>query len=133
LEAGTLSVAEDASLGAAGGPLTFDGGMLATTAAFTTTRAVTLAADGTVRTDAALTLAGPVGGAGGLVKTGADRLVLAGANTYSGGTAIRAGTLQVGDGGTSGSIVGDVVDDGALVFMRSDAATFAGTITGAGT
>ena len=42
------------------------------------------------------------------------------------------GALQLGDGGTSGSIVSDVFDNGSLVFDRSDAVTFAGVISGSG-
>jgi fibronectin-binding autotransporter adhesin len=71
-------------------------------------------------------------GSGGLNKTEIGRLILTGANTYTGGTTISAGILQIGNGGTTGSIVGDVVDNGVLVFNRSDAVTFAGTISGAG-
>ncbi|SFI84123.1 autotransporter-associated beta strand repeat-containing protein, partial [Methylobacterium brachiatum] len=51
---------------------------------------------------------GTMDGAGGLTKAGAGTLTLAGSNTYTGGTTIAAGTLQVGNGGTSGSLVGDV-------------------------
>lgn len=53
-------------------------------------------------------------------------------NTYSGGTTISAGTLQIGNGGTTGKITGDVTDNGALVFSRSDAYTFGGLISGTG-
>jgi hypothetical protein len=35
-------------------------------------------------------------------------------NTYTGGTTITGGTLQLGNGGTSGSIVGNVVDNMGL-------------------
>ena len=42
------------------------------------------------------------------------------------------GTLQLGNGGTSGSIVGDVSDDGRLVFDRADTFTFGGMIFGTG-
>ena len=71
-------------------------------------------------------------GAGAITKTQAGTLVLTGANTYAGGTTIDAGTLQIGDGGTSGSIVGNVANNGVLVFNRSDAITFDGRIAGSG-
>jgi outer membrane autotransporter protein len=71
-------------------------------------------------------------GAGLVAKTQAGTLILTGANTYTGGTSIQAGTLQIGDGGTSGSIVGNVGNNGVLVFNRSDAITFDGRISGSG-
>ena len=58
--------------------------------------------------------------------------LLAADNTYTGGTTITAGTLQLGNGGTTGGIVGDVTDNGTLTFNRSDAVTFAGVISGMG-
>ncbi|CAM2147938.1 putative Type V secretory pathway, adhesin AidA [Pararobbsia alpina] len=76
---------------------------------------------------------GVVTGTGTLTKSGTGTLVLAGNNTYSGVTTISAGALQIGNGGTSGSLAGDVADAGTLIFDRSDAATYAGTITGTGT
>src|SRR5262249_7104302 len=69
---------------------------------------------------------------GALIKKGIGTWTLDESFTYSGGTTITAGTLQLGNGGTSGSIAGDVVDNGALVFNRSDAATFPGLISGNG-
>ena len=59
-------------------------------------------------------------------------LMLTGDNTYTGGTTISAGTLQLGHGGTAGGIVGDVTDNGTLAFDRSDTMTFAGVISGSG-
>jgi outer membrane autotransporter protein len=73
-----------------------------------------------------------ISGTGGFVQLGSGTTILTGANTYTGGTMISAGTLQVANGGTSGSIVGDVGDNGTLVFDRSDSFTIAGAISGAG-
>ncbi|RKP47816.1 autotransporter outer membrane beta-barrel domain-containing protein [Pararobbsia silviterrae] len=79
-----------------------------------------------------VTAASVMSGVGGLTKQGVGTLTLTANNTYTGGTTISAGTLQLGDGGTSGSIVGDVADNGTLAFNRSDRVTFDGVIGGAG-
>lgn len=71
-------------------------------------------------------------GSGGLNKTDYGTLILTADNTYTGGTTITDGTLQLGNGGTSGSIVGNVVNNGLLAFDRSDVTTFAGAISGNG-
>ena len=65
-------------------------------------------------------------------QRGAGTLTLITANTYTGGTTISAGTLQIGNGGNTGSIVGNVVNNGVLALNRSDALTFAGVISGNG-
>ncbi|MFG1465914.1 autotransporter-associated beta strand repeat-containing protein [Xanthobacter sp. DSM 24535] len=132
IDAGTLSISSDTNLGNASGSLIFNGGTLENTSAFTTTRAITLAADGTLRTTTDLTASGVISGAGALTKTGAGTLTLTGANSYTGGTTIGAGTLQIGDGGTSGSITGNVVNNGVLAFNLSNTLTFAGAISGSG-
>ena len=51
--------------------------------------------------------------------------VLAGNNTYTGSTTISAGTLQLGNGGTTGSLAtGSVIlDNGNLTFNRSNTVT----------
>lgn len=73
-----------------------------------------------------------VTGAGGLTKSDGGVLILTGENTYAGGTRVNGGTLRVGAGGTSGSILGDVITQGTLVFDRSDDVAFSGGISGAG-
>ena len=71
-------------------------------------------------------------GTGTVTKTGLGTLVLTGANTYTGGTVISQGTLQIGNGGTTGSISGSILDDAALVFDHSDDITYADPISGTG-
>ena len=71
-------------------------------------------------------------GAWGIVKNGAGTLTLAGTNSYSGGTTIAAGTLQLGNGGTTGSVLGNVLNNGTLAFNRSNDYQFDGAISGTG-
>jgi autotransporter-associated beta strand protein len=78
------------------------------------------------------TLSGVISGAGVFIQNGTGLSILTGANTYTGGTTVLQGTLQIGDGGTSGSIVGDVTDNGHLAFNRSDAVLFTGSVSGSG-
>ncbi len=92
----------------------------------------------TVNNDASnpytFTGAGDISGANTtLVKSGAGTLIVANNNTYAGITTINSGTLQIGNGATSGSLgPGDVVDNGVLAFNRSDAVNFGAIISGSG-
>ncbi len=82
---------------------------------------------------------GVISGTGGFVKTGTATQVLSGTNTYSGGTTISQGTLQLGGQGygagaaTVGTIgSGPVLDNAALVFTEPSAVTFSNVISGTG-
>jgi fibronectin-binding autotransporter adhesin len=79
------------------------------------------------------TIASALIGTGKLDKADLGKLILTGANTYTGGTTISDGFLQIGSGGTSGSIVGNVIDNSGLAFNRLDTSTYEGTISGTGT
>ncbi len=133
LTSSTLLVSSDENLGAASGTLTFNGATLVNTAAFSTGRSITLnTLNDTFQTDADLLANGVISGGGSLNKTGSGSLILAGTNTYAGGTTITAGTLQVGNGGTTGNLSGDVMNNAVLTFNRSDNISYGGIISGTG-
>jgi autotransporter-associated beta strand protein len=80
-----------------------------------------------------------------LIKYGSGTLTVAGNATYTGGTTIENGILQLGNGGAAGSILGNVTfcssgadplcnttNSKSLAFNRSDIYTFGGSITGPG-
>ncbi|WP_312283781.1 autotransporter domain-containing protein [Candidatus Igneacidithiobacillus taiwanensis] len=89
---------------------------------------------GTFDTDGnADTFTGTISGNGGLFVVGGGSATLTANNTYTGNTYIEDSTLlQLGNGGTSGSILGNVLDDGVLSFNRSDDIVFPGEISGLG-
>jgi fibronectin-binding autotransporter adhesin len=132
---GALSISQDANLGAATGTLILAGGTLQTTANIAMSRATTLSTGGgtfDVATGTTFSQNSVIGGSGGLTKAGGGTMVLTQNNTYGGGTTISDGILQLGNGGTTGMIAGNVVNDGVLAFNRSDNITFAGDISGSG-
>ena len=73
-----------------------------------------------------------VTGKGSLTQTGSGILILTNSNSYTGTTTIGGGTLQIGAGGASGSVAGNIADNGVVVFSRSDSVTFGKVISGSG-
>ena len=67
-----------------------------------------------------------------IVKDGVGKWILSRANTYTGGTTISNGILQIGAGGTTGSVQGAIANNGSLIFNRSDATTVTNAISGSG-
>ncbi len=74
------------------------------------------------------TLNTPLIGTGGLTKDDYGTLVLKGANTYTGGTVVRAGVLQ----GDTTSLQGSFVNNAKLTFDQGADGTFGGTMSGTG-
>ncbi|EPJ3205953.1 autotransporter outer membrane beta-barrel domain-containing protein [Citrobacter freundii] len=134
ITSGTLQVAGDNNLGAAETGITFNGGTLKYGEAFDTARQVTLeSGGGTFDTNGHdVSLLTEVEGNGQLTKTGKGSLTLTLDNTYTGGTTIEQGVLQLGTGGTIGSIEGDIVDNGVLNVNRADTLALSGNISGTG-
>ena len=113
ISAGTLQIGDGGTTGSIAGDVTNNG-----TLAFN-------------RSDS-MTFGGAIAGTGSVQQNGIGTTILTAANNYSGGTTIAAGTLQIGDGGTTGAITGDVTNNGTLAFNRSDSMTFGGAISGTG-
>ncbi len=87
----------------------------------------------TVETGRTLTLAGVVDGVGfGLAKLGPGTLLLTADHTYTGTTTHAAGLLQIGSGGTTGSVAGPIANTATLRFDRAGSLTLAGPISGTG-
>ena len=75
---------------------------------------------------------GVISGNGAIQQNGMGITTLTATNTYRGGTTITAGTLQLGNGGAGGSIIGNVLDNATFAVNRSDIYTFGGVISGSG-
>ncbi|MEI6604022.1 MAG: autotransporter-associated beta strand repeat-containing protein, partial [Verrucomicrobiota bacterium] len=138
LTGGTLSLGSSGALGTTG-TITFSGGELQATAANTTDYSArfSAAASQAYKLDTngqAITWASALTSSGGsITKSGSGTLTLSATNTYNGITTITDGVLQVGDGGTTGSLgSGTVTNNATLLLNRSDNATLANNIQGTG-
>src|SRR5262249_24679774 len=74
-------------------------------------------------------LAGPTA----LLKEGSGKLIFNVLNTFSGGTVINEGIVQLGDGTSfNGALSGSVVNNDTLIFSNPTAVTSAASISGSG-
>jgi fibronectin-binding autotransporter adhesin len=118
LNEGVLSISRATALGTNTSTVTFNGGILESTASITTARATTLNASGgtfEVASGTTNTWNGAIGGLGSLNKSGSGALVIGGNGGYSGTTTVSAGSLIVGaTGSVGGSSVLDVSSGATL-------------------
>ncbi len=147
LDPGILAINGDAALGAPTGSTTWGGltanVIFANNSTLQARGSITLAASRSIAIGAGVTatfdtngnafeIDGIVSGPGALAVAGGGTLVLTNTETFTGGATIGAATLQVGNGGAMGWLNGNIVDNGLLVFARSDSPTFSGAISGSG-
>jgi autotransporter-associated beta strand protein len=132
------------------GSLTLDGGVLKTLAALTETAPITVTAKGGAIDNMGFDnmITGAISGTGGMLFAGSGTTTLSGANTYTGGTTVETGTLQLGAGGSlvgnvavqsggqflpgTGSFSGSAANYGVTTLSSGQTATFGGGFTNAG-
>ena len=150
ISGGTLQMGNASALGAVTGALNVNSGVL-DLQTFSPTVGLLSGSAGTVLANSSgatptLTVNLPSGTStfGGTIANGLGTVafttrgngtqILTGSNTYAGPTTISGGTLQLGNGGASGSInnTSGVTDNGTLAFNRSDSPTFALAVSGSG-
>ena len=113
ISAGTLRLGDGGTTGSVGGPIVDNAALR-------------------IERSNQLTIAAPISGSGSVTQAGSGTTIFSADNSYTGGTTIASGTLQLGNGGSSGSVAGDILDNAVLAIDRSNALTLAGTISGSG-
>ncbi|MGB4846830.1 MAG: autotransporter-associated beta strand repeat-containing protein, partial [Saprospiraceae bacterium] len=147
LNGGTLNINNSNALGTAAGTFVINGGIIDNTTAssittlnypmawnddfaFTGTRslnlgtgAVTMQESRNITTNAnTLSVGGTISGSGlSLTKSGAGTLTLSGANDYSGGTTLNAGTLNINNSNALGTTAGTFTINGGVIDNTSGA------------
>jgi len=81
------------------------------------------------------TVTNAISGSGALSQIGSGTTILSGSNSSSGTTTVTNGMLQIGNGGTSGSVGSGAISlsgAGLLAFNRADSVTLTNSIAGGG-
>ncbi len=134
VNAGTLSIGSASQLGLDSSSLTINNdAVFQATASLNSSRMVTLGGSGgpagvgggtfDVVAAAIEGRTGVIGGAGSLSKTGAGTLFLEAANTYSGGTFVNGGVLQINSDASLGASTGNVTIGNATLEVTNDVST----------
>jgi fibronectin-binding autotransporter adhesin len=121
VEAGTLQLSGPGTLGSSSGSVTVSGGTLdlggtsqIVGALSGSGGAIALGSGAlTVNQSTSTSYAGAISGTGSLTKSGTGTLILDGVNTYTGGTTVTAGALEIGDASTPGASLAGAVTVGA--------------------
>lgn len=120
---GNITVQRDASLGAAGGSLTFDGGVLRWLGSFEINpkRAIALESGGGVFDTGGFdtTLHQPITGSGSLTKLGGGALTLSGHNRFEGGLIFEGGAVAVSHDRNLGAPDGSLTFNGGELNFRN--------------
>lgn len=120
----------------------FDGGTLRAATDLSISNGLLIGSGGgTFDTNGHSVTANVLSGTGAFHKTGEGQLMLVGTSyIYNGDISVDQGafrifqnsTLQIGSGGTQGTLAGNIISDGNLVFNRSGMANYGGVISGTG-
>jgi autotransporter-associated beta strand protein len=81
-----------------------------------------------------LTVSGAISGSGTVTNDGSGTVILANNDSYTGGTTVNAGTLQVGNGGSSGQLNanGTITNNSTLIFNSTGTFFLSAAINGTG-
>ena len=133
INGGTLAIASAAAVGSSS-QLGFNGGTLQINSSIVLSKATTLnAGGGTIDTNGfSLGFGATIGGPGGLTKTGAGTLRFAAPMTYSGGTTVNAGVLQLLSGSSLNAAGALTVNGGTFDLSQLDGPLTVGTLSGTG-
>lgn len=78
------------------------------------------------------TYTGNISGSGALIKSGSAGLQLTGTNTFTGGITLAGGNIEIGNGGSTGSVASAIANSGIVIFNRSTDYAHSAAITGSG-